>query len=57
MEFTEDPKDKGVSMKKSLEILESQGFKEVKLYYVHSKSNLSLSKSHDHRIIFGNRGF
>ena len=29
MEFTEDPKDKGVSMKKSLEILESQGFKEV----------------------------
>jgi len=30
MEFSEDPKDKGVSMKKSIEILESQGFKEVK---------------------------
>lgn len=30
MTFSEDPKDKGISMKKSVEILESQGFVEVK---------------------------
>lgn len=30
MEFSKDPKDQGVSMKKSIEILEKQGFKEVK---------------------------
>lgn len=29
MSFSDDPKDNGVSMEKSLEILESQGFKEV----------------------------
>lgn len=30
MAFSEDPKDNGVSMEKSVEILESQGFTEVK---------------------------
>jgi len=30
MSFSEDPKEKGVSMKKSVELLESQGFAEVK---------------------------
>jgi len=30
MSFSEDPKKNGVSMKKSIEILESQGFTEVK---------------------------